>query len=241
MLVKQIANYSWKQADNRNIKSAHFDTCIHTTQCMHTLVVKSCFVFVVIFHTSGLKIAPKTCHSWCSVLPGIGRWLHLAAQISQTATGWTIFMVLSRTIFVVSDVACGAAVGFRCYLWCCCWFQMLPVVLLLVSGVADGDVMLLAVIIMLLVTGVASCGFSILLVTGFASDQLAVGYIYTCCQCWCSSDVWLPYCWLQVLFFSCVITMLLVTGGVLQMCDHHAVGYSVASGGVFSVVGSICC
>ena len=43
------------------------------------------------------------------------------------------------------------------------------------------------------------------------------------------------------MFFRCMITILLVTGGVLQLCDHHAVGYSVASGGVFSVVGSICC
>ena len=46
------------------------------------------------------------------------------------------------------------------------------------------------------------------------------------------------------MFFSCVITMLLVTGvasgGGVQLCDHLAVGYSVASGGVFSVVGSVC-
>ena len=62
------------------------------------------------------------------------------------------------------------------------WFQMLPVVLLLVRGVADGDAMLLAVITILLVTGVASYGFNMLLVAGFASDQHAVGYIYMCCQ-----------------------------------------------------------
>ena len=129
---------------------------------------------------------------------------------------------------------------------------MLPVVLLLVRGVADGDAMRLAVITILLVTGVASYGFNMLLVAGFASDQHAVGYIYMCCQWWCSSAVWSPCCWLQVLpvvvVFSCVITLLLAivlpVVVFFQLWVQYAFGYRCCLWCflfVFSGVWSPCC